>query len=509
MLLATAPGQTGVTEQSYEGPATSCHAIVTRRNDAEVLLLRWPGYLNIPVFDIPQRQRVAPHLLPAIRARLGVSAVCRFSLPLTSSDLGGRCVVLEALGEEPIPEPAAWIRMQDIEWNRIEPAVVREILWTALAKATAYDTGQVAGPFARAGWLEDVLSWVRSRLANHGTELRGTWTQYNMGPGFSLIRLDTDKGGIWFKAVSERNLREFSITRRLAELDLPHVSPLLAVSEDWHAWLMPEAEGAFLDERAPETLWKASARCLAELQIASVSHSQNLIGAGCQDLRTTILKDTVEPFLSGIASLIQRQPVIPPRRLDTSDLRLIERSVIAACQELEVLGIPDTLGHSDLNSCNVLVGSGGSVFLDWMQGHVGNPLITFEYLSALRRRLVPGGAVDRVLRDEYLSAWRCYCPDPKLEQALRLIPLLAPFAYGLTLLDFHTSVDHVRPELAALLRSLARRMYAEAERIEGQSKNSTGPLGSLNLQAAGSTSPGNPRSSDPDAFGPGNSNERR
>jgi hypothetical protein len=440
---------------------------MTRHDDGEILLLRDRDCFSIPAFEIPQKQRVAPNLLSAIQNHFGFSAICRFSLPVSDIGPDRRCVVLEVLNDRPVRGCSVWIPMSEIEWNRIEPPAARDILWKALARATAYNAGLVAGRFVRPGWLEEVLSLARDCLTSHGAKLRGTWSQHNMGPDYSLIRLDTDGRGVWFKAVGEANLREFSITKQLADLRLPHLPPLLAANEDLHAWLMFDCGGKFLDGSASRNQWEAAARGLAELQVASVAGCQLLAEAGCQDLRIPILRDAIEPFLSGVSVLMKQQQTMPPRRLDISDLRLIERWVKTSCLDLEMLGVPDTLGHSDLNSGNVLFDNGGPVFIDWMQGHLGHPLLTLEYLLALNRRLSPVDVtLSRALCQEYLSCWRDVCSVRQLEQSLKLIPLVAPFAYALSCHDLRKGLDGVRPELAALLRSLARRMYAEAERLE-------------------------------------------
>lgn len=467
MPIATASPETERQDQSCNVQTQCCYAVMTRHDDGEILLSRDRDCFSIPAFEIPQRQRVAPNLLSAIQTHFGFCAVCRFSLPVPDSDSDGRCVVLEVLNDRPVRGRSVWIPVPEIEWNRIEPPAARDILWKALARATAYNAGLVAGRFVRPGWLEEVLSWARACLASHSMELRGAWSQYNMGPDYSLISLDTDGRAVWFKAVGEANLREFSITKQLADLRLPHLPPLLAVHRDWHAWLMFDCGANFLDGSASRNQWEAAARGLAELQVASVSGCRPLAEAGCQDLRMPVLRDAIEPFLSGISVLMRRQQTVPPRRLNINDLRLIERWVKASCRDLEILGIPDSLGHSDLNSGNVLFDDGGSVFIDWMQGHLGHPFLTFEYLLALNRRLLPADiALTDALRQEYLGCWRDVCSVRQLKQSLKLIPLVAPLAYALSCHDLREGADGVRPELAALLRSLARRMRAEAERLE-------------------------------------------
>ena len=120
------------------------------------------------------------------------------------------------------------------------------------------------------------------------------------------------------------------------------------------------------------------------------------------------------------------------------------------------MGVPDTLGHSDLNPGNVLIENSRVCFLDWMQGHVGHPVLGFEFLVALHGRLVPeNSGLAKELRRTYLGCWRGRCDQDDLERSSDLMPLLAPFAYAM---NFHNPAEKLddRPEVAALLRSLAR-----------------------------------------------------
>jgi hypothetical protein len=449
----------------------SCLAVILRDRDREVLLEPDGGSFTIPVFDLPRRQRVAPHLLRAVEKLYGLAANCRFSfsLPVGESgqvgESGGRCVVLEALRIPTSDSTRAWVATREIRWDSIRPEIAREALSRALEKTMAYNEGLLTGRFVQPGWFQEIQDWVCRSVSPACMDPRGQWLQLNMGPDFSLISFDADGRDVWFKAVDLAGIREFTIVRELAALELPHLAPLLAAREEWRAWLMLGCRGCPLDQDATHPQWICVARGLAELQIASISHSRALIEAGCLDLRAPVLEEAIEPFLNSVASLFARQTTEAPRRLNRADLKLLAGQVKASCWQLRQLDVPDTLGHSDLNPGNVLVDDTQVVFLDWMQGHIGNPLLSFEFLLALCRRLLPGDdTLVTALRREYLCRWQSQFPDRDLERCSALVPLLAPFAFALNFRS-PTGWQEERPEVAALLRSLARRMYVEAERL--------------------------------------------
>jgi hypothetical protein len=512
MQIAIASQETDSRNPPRTAGTECCYVVMLRRDDSEILLSRDGDRFGIPLIEVPCRQRVPPNLLSAIRERFGFSAICRFSLPVSDIDPKGRCVVLEVPDDEPVHAHAAWIEARGIDWNRIEPDAARDLLWRALARTTAYNAGQITGRFVRPGWLVEVLSWVRSSLTCHRLELSGTWSQYNMGPDYSLIRFAADRGDVWFKAVGSANLREFRITRRLAELRLPHLAPLLAAREDWSAWLMRGCGGRFLDGGATRKDWEVAARGLAELEVASISHAKTLVEAGCRDLRTSALESAVESFLGLVSELMGHQPVTPPRRLTLADLRLTEKWVRVGCRELNGFGIPDTLGHSDLNPGNVLSGDDHPVFLDWTEGHVAHPLFSLEYLLALCCRMMPGDeTMATAVRREYLSCWQSFGAGSGMARSFEFIPLLAPLAYALSCQERQDGTEFVRPEVGALLRSIARRMHREAQRLETRPRaaEKRSMAGNIPFAAAPRAAAGGPTVSDPEGSGSEIAGERR
>ena len=392
-----------------------------------------------------------------------MTAVCRFSLPIRDLDPEGRCVVLEVPEDAPADGNAVWIDVHAIAWDSVEPDAARDLLWRALAKTTALNAGQVAGRFVQPGWLMEVLTWARSSLAGHGVELTGTWSQYNMGPDFALLRFDAVGRDVWFKAVGEPNHREFGITKRLAELRLPHLPPLLAQREDWHGWLMFDCGDGVLDEQAEPRHWECAARALAELQIESSdrlrrswtpvrgSESAQLIQTGRSISRFDGLAD-------GRAT----------RRLSAAlsreELGRLGKQIQGGLAHLDQLGIPDTLGHLDLNPGNIVMSSEECVFLDWAEACVGHPFFSFQYLLEYFRRVVqPDSVWQAELTGTYAECWEPLCrpkQSPKRWRSHRCWPLL-PARRGAFRADRKRCAS---PGTARHLRSLTRRMHHEALR---------------------------------------------
>ena len=133
---------------------------------------------------------------------------------------------------------------------------------------------------------------------------------------------------------------------------------------------------------------------------------------------------------------------------------------------LEARGIPETLGHLDLNPGNIIVSLHRCVFLDWAEAYVGNPFFSLQYLlEHLRRTSGTGSAVEAKLIESYSARWEQLIPSDAIKEAMVLGPLLAAFAYAA---GSNAWADEQRlkdPGTAGYLRSLTRRMNREAHAL--------------------------------------------
>jgi len=287
-----------------------------------------------------------------------------------------------------------------------------------------------------------------------------------MGPSFCLMRYATSGPDVWFKAVGEPNTKEYSITIKLAELYPSYLPILIGTHAAWNGWLMLDASSQHLDDTWDLRYWQNAATSLAALQIETIGNAETLMAAGCNDFRLKQLEDLIVPFLDAVAGLMAIQPVSPPRVLTSGDLSFVERKLRTACRSLEMLGFPEALGHTDLNGGNVLVNSERAVFIDWAEGNVGHPFLTFEYLLGLLRRCRPDlESWSNAIRSSYCSTWSAMFSAADLARAFHLTPLVAVLAFAASCPGWQEDIRGLEPNLAKLLRALARRMYLESEKI--------------------------------------------
>jgi len=365
------------------------NAVILRRANSEVLLVRNGCQFELPIVIIPKWRRVAQEVTEFTLGLWGLKTICLFQPAAQGSDSGDadHFIVLESRDPSWLP-PAGfkWVSREGLQ-NGLHSITKAQSLQEVLATADVHNDSLLDRPFARAGWFDDLVSWAQREVDPYRLKLTGKFCQLNGDPSFSLVRLETTGPSIWFKAVGEPNRHEFPVTITLAKLFSRYLPTLIAARPSWNGWLTFEAEGTMLDENSDISMWEKAAETLAELQIESVEQTGSLLDASCRDIRVPALLEQIDPFFDVMAELMAQQPKVPPPVLSLQEIHALAAQLKEVCVHLKDLGFPDTLGHLDFNPGNIIAGSDRCVFLDWAEAYVGHPFLTFEYLRALTRRM--------------------------------------------------------------------------------------------------------------------------
>jgi hypothetical protein len=430
------------------------------------------GFL-LPSVKIPRWQRVAENLIVAIREEWGQEAICLFNpnvTPPVTSTNNHYYQVMECSGPARPHPRAEWIPVSSLsEQSLVDPAD-QFAVQRSLALCHRRMGAAAPGPFARLGWFRELQRWTEEVIEPLGSHLTGGFSQLNASPSFSLIRFETSGPVVWFKAVGDPNLREFPITLELARLLPRYLPPILAARPEWNGWLALEVGGANLGEIPDAGHWNATASTLAKLQIESTDKIGALVNSGARDLRTSALLNLVRPFLDAVGQLMEKQTKVPPRVLSRSELALLGKQIEEALSLTADLGIPDALGHLDLNPGNVIVAEGQCVFLDWAEAYVGNPLFSFQYLVEHFRRVTGVEPTSELgLTTAYAEEWQSFVSPEGLQEALALTPMLAVFAYAVATDAWSDQANVQDPKVAGYLRSLTRRAHREATLLKDRS----------------------------------------
>jgi len=452
--------------QTAEAVGKDAYRLIVFNQSGTAVLLktRASGY-ELPLVNIPKFTRPAQEITTLLRDRWHLPSVLLF---MGTEEPGPGTVYYAALEAQVrtcgLPEGMDWFPVHHAISHLLKDKK-HDILESSYLRATNRMAGDDPEPFSRLGWLSNLQGWVRTVVRPMGMELKD-FQQLNGCETFSLIRFDTTKLPVWFKAVGKPNLHEFPITVKLAELFPEYLPSLLATQPTCHGWLMADAGGSPLNEVEDSSAWKDAATALAGLQIASISAIDGLLEAGCRDLRARTLLELVDPFLEVIGDLMQRQTKVPPAILSWQELSDLGATLKNALCCLESLSIPDTLGHSDFNPGNILVGSQRCVFIDWAEAHVSHPFLTFEYLISHLRKDYPALArFEDAIRSSYAQPWQSVSLPEHVSEAFLFSPLVAVFAYAVAGNSWRDPERLKIPQLPGYLRSLTRRMKQEADSV--------------------------------------------
>jgi hypothetical protein len=458
--------------ESPRAETNTYRLIVIRRNASEILLLpNGPGWA-MPQVEIHPRQRLAEQLTGKVSRAWGVDAYCLLipNLPSCSRGEMPKYAVMEFVRQKcDAPTEMSWVRRVAVK-GCVDASEAR-LIQEALKELHSYGENEKVGPFAKPGWLKELFRWTQEQLAPLGLRLTSAFQQVNASPTFSLIRLETEGGAVWFKATGEPNSHELRVTVALTRL-FPHFVPqILAVHRPWNGWLSAEAPGISLDQAESCAAWDRAATQLAEIQIASMGKTSELLEAQLKDLRMPRLAERIDPFLARMNELMAIQERRSPTPLVRSEITTLSEALKESCALMESLRLPDTLGHIDFNPGNIRVLEDRCVFLDWAEGCVLNPLLTFEYLRAhMMRGRIGEPAACESLATAYLRPWTHFYSPEELRSALAPAALLAVFAYAVSTDSWRSADAAQNPVQAGYLRSLTRRMYREAVRLAQRSE---------------------------------------
>jgi hypothetical protein len=450
--------------QSLSDSGDSYWLIVTRRNASEILLSEHGSGWALPCVSIRPRQRVAEQLVSQVSGEWGLETYCLFvaNSPHSGRNEEAKYAVMETVRQnDKAPDGTCWMSPSALAecGDARDLVLIKE----ALEELESYVRGEKAGPFARPGWLRELFRWTEEQVAPLGLRVTGGFRQWNASPTFSLVRMETNDGALWFKATGEPNAHELSVSLLLARLFPNHVLRILGIHRPWNGWLSAEASGTALDEISDCSTWERVAAELAELQIASIGKGSDLLEGKCKDLRLPGLVKCVEPFLARMAEFMALQEKKTPAPLANPELVSLWEALKESCSLLQSFGLPNTLGHLDFNPGNILVSHEHCVFLDWAEGCVTNPLVTFEYLRRHLERTGPKEpAADARLLATYLRPWEAFCSPEDLRRAMAAVAPVAVFVHAVASEAWRTLDPISNPALAGYFRSLTRRMYRDA-----------------------------------------------
>jgi hypothetical protein len=292
-------------------------------------------------------------------------------------------------------------------------------------------------PWTQPGWFGRASAWILAELEHLGIEASDPIEQPHSYPWSTVLRVPTEGGDIYFKAVSPAHPHEPGLLGALSRWSPDRVPRLLSVDTE-RGWLLMRDAGQRLREmiRPAKNMrpWLHVLPRYAELQIELARRVPDLLALGVPDRRLPVLPTLYGPLLADVEVLrIGQSPGLTRGQYE----RLLDLTpqVAELCGRLAEYRIPETLNHGDLTDGNVFFGDGSPVFIDWGDACVSHPFYSLRTVlvsAEISLGLEENSPKLHPLRDAYLEPWTRYESRADLLGALDLASLLASINGALT-----------------------------------------------------------------------------
>ncbi|MFI6694213.1 aminoglycoside phosphotransferase family protein [Streptomyces sp. NPDC050433] len=255
-------------------------------------------------------------------------------------------------------------------------------------------------PWEQDDWREAALGWAESALAAHGLHETGR-RRVRLRPWSVLVRMPVEgHGAVWFKANPPPSAFEAGLTEALARWVPEHVLKPLAVDAGRGWSLLPDGGPLFRDVldrgSAGPRAWEEMLRQYADMQRALGPYVKTFDVLGVPDARLAVLPEVFDKIVDENTTL---------GLTDRRALRELRPRLVGWCEELESVGLADSLDHSDLHDGQLFAPEPGRfTFFDWGDAAVSHPFCSL-LVPARTARGRYGPQVLPRLRDAYLEPW--------------------------------------------------------------------------------------------------------
>ncbi len=325
--------------------------------------------------------------------------------------------VLEAAGEETeMAGSGRWLAADELHLLQIEE-LYRPVVAQVLQEMEMGEVPALRVPWARQGWNATLEGWIDEQLVAAGLRRQGRLQPLKVWELSAVLRVPTDQGDYFFKAVNPYLplfVNEAVILKALAALYPQNIPTPLAIDAAREWMLLPDA-GQFIGWEASLEQQKGMLGTFAAIQMDAAGRVDELLAAGCLDRRLEVLATQIEPLLQhpAVARHLSEEQV---QRLHSLTTTLKE-----TCVQLAGYDIPQTLAHGDLHGGNVTYCDGQYMMIDWTDA-----CITHPFIDMINIRHHSDEEERAQLRDHYLAQWQGFETATRLREAWELAqPLMS------------------------------------------------------------------------------------
>ncbi|MHC5778751.1 phosphotransferase [Nostoc sp.] len=307
-----------------------------------------------------------------------------------------------------------WIDLEILRNQSLKSPEHKSVIETYLTEIESGDIPELRPPWARVGWLKSAVQWIDEQLLKLNYH-RLSPVECIRSCGIScVLRVKTSVGNIYLKESSKLPLfcNEPVVTAELANLFPAHIPNVLSVDTQRH-WMLLADFGEPIDRNTPIKLQKDIYRLLAQIQIKSVQHIDNLLSVGCLDRRLNWLATQIDVLFNDEIALSRLQAD------EIKQLQTFAPYLENLCSQLTSYQIPQTLIHSDLHLGNVALYKDSYLLFDWTDSCISHPFFDMFELF-FPRQDKPFSSALKDLQEEYLAQWTAYEPMSRLLEAWTL-----------------------------------------------------------------------------------------
>jgi len=334
--------------------------------------------------------------------------------------------VLEQNGSITQLQEGSWIDIKTLGNLSLKQPEHKLVIAEYLKEIESDRIPELRPPWDKVGWFDCATQWIEEQLLELNykqlspVECIKSW-------GIScILRVNTSAGNIYLKEASTLPLfcNEPAVTAELANLFPGHIPTVLSINPERH-WMLLGDFGEPIGRNAPIKVQKDVYRLLAQIQIKSIEHRDNLLSIGCLDRRLPRLEAQIDDLFNDENVLSQMNTA------EINQLNILAPYLKNLCFQLAEYQIPQTLVHGDLHLANVAFYQNNYLLFDWTDSCISHPFFDmFELFFPQKNKFFLSHI--KGLRDEYLTQWTLYEPKSRLIEAWKIAKPLCALHHAVT-----------------------------------------------------------------------------
>lgn len=296
-------------------------------------------------------------------------------------------------------------------------------------KNKSQDWRKLEVPWEKPDWFDRAEIWIQNKLEAADLRAIAPIEIVKVWALAIILRVNTDRETIYFKASAPLFASETESTRILAQLYPENLPEVLATNSNRNWILMREIDGTLLENLSDISSWQTALSHWAKLQIDASQKRDFLLGLGWLDLGLAEINRQIAHFLASSPAKVWGGGEFLDI-LELFKLLPLLQKVETVCQELSQLGIPNTLVHGDLSPRNIYIRDiasatlreRGFVYFDWSDTCISHPFFDLiRFLYEIEKDLPHLPDARSRIRNAYLEPWTIYAPMAELISTFELV----------------------------------------------------------------------------------------